>query len=687
MTYRLILLFIISMVLNINNAIAGELIFISDESHIVTIEKQCAVFEDKDKVLDYNKIISPEIQKRFKPNKKSSLNFGFTKAAIWVKCKVVNKTNNTDWLLEIGWAKLDNVKLYIQHNGELIVKEFDRTQPHTHNEMNHRKPMFQLNLTKNTEYDVYLRVESVPSISLPVKIFSKEKFIDFLLRETYLLSACYGMLLIMAVYNLFIGLNTRDKTYIYYGFTVFFVCFYLAATQGIGYKVFWPNSPWWNQRSLIFLTGMFFFWWLMFSREFLKLWRYTWLNAIFLGMAAISFIYTWLIWFYNPFMMIFPNIKGVVILIVCIIAGMVSVLKKERMGFFYVGSYTLLFIGAGLLVLMQLGVLPFVPATAHGLLIGTVLQTTLLSFALADRINTMQKKLVNLNVNLESIIEERTSQLKKVQEKNLLRAHQAGMADIARNTLHSTGNAINSVLITIDSILSTNNSVLENLRKANKVLKENENNLTEFFSSEKGKKLAEFYAIFEIEVNKTKDKVFDNIKNLRTLVETLAGIVERQKQYLHYESFDEEVDFNEIVDYVLAINNDKITNKTEITKNYVDECTLKTQKSKLLYILDCMVKNACDAMEETQHKQLSFGMKQDTSGENIIFSIKDNGSGIDKDLLTQIFAENYTTKHDRVGMGLHESANYVVELGGKIWAKSDGKNTGAEFCVQVPNKR
>ena len=77
--------------------------------------------------------------------------------------------------------------------------------------------------------------------------------------------------------------------------------------------------------------------------------------------------------------------------------------------------------------------------------------------------------------------------------------------------------------------------------------------------------------------------------------------------------------------------------------------------------------------------------------ENIIFYVKDNGSGIPLDKQDQIFQKFYqadtsvTRKIGGTGLGLSISKGIVEGLGGTIWFKSDGK-TGTTFFVQLPIK-
>jgi two-component system NtrC family sensor kinase len=67
-------------------------------------------------------------------------------------------------------------------------------------------------------------------------------------------------------------------------------------------------------------------------------------------------------------------------------------------------------------------------------------------------------------------------------------------------------------------------------------------------------------------------------------------------------------------------------------------------------------------------------------------TVRDNGSGFDGEMKTQIFQRGYTskTKGSTTGLGLHWCANAVASMGGKISAESAGAGQGAEFHVLLP---
>lgn len=75
----------------------------------------------------------------------------------------------------------------------------------------------------------------------------------------------------------------------------------------------------------------------------------------------------------------------------------------------------------------------------------------------------------------------------------------------------------------------------------------------------------------------------------------------------------------------------------------------------------------------------------------VLFSVKDNGTGIEADHLPHIFERFYRAERSRSrkdgggsGIGLTIAKSLVEAHGGKIWAESEGKGHGSTFTFTLP---
>jgi len=69
-----------------------------------------------------------------------------------------------------------------------------------------------------------------------------------------------------------------------------------------------------------------------------------------------------------------------------------------------------------------------------------------------------------------------------------------------------------------------------------------------------------------------------------------------------------------------------------------------------------------------------------------LIEFKDNGYGIPKRLLEDIFLDFVTTKgsSEGLGMGLSRARKIIALHKGKIWAQSEGEGKGASIFVELP---
>ena len=68
----------------------------------------------------------------------------------------------------------------------------------------------------------------------------------------------------------------------------------------------------------------------------------------------------------------------------------------------------------------------------------------------------------------------------------------------------------------------------------------------------------------------------------------------------------------------------------------------------------------------------------------IVITIKDNGVGIDKDVLPILFTKFASKSFQGTGLGLYICKSIVEAHGGKIWAKNNEDGKGATFSFSLP---
>jgi signal transduction histidine kinase len=108
-------------------------------------------------------------------------------------------------------------------------------------------------------------------------------------------------------------------------------------------------------------------------------------------------------------------------------------------------------------------------------------------------------------------------------------------------------------------------------------------------------------------------------------------------------------------------------------------------KHSILQILLNLLRNAKQALKDSDREEKSILVRIRRWGEDRIrISVEDTGVGLPPENLTQIFSHGFTTRRDGHGFGLHSGANAARQMGGALWAESDGPGRGATFTLELP---
>ncbi len=116
-------------------------------------------------------------------------------------------------------------------------------------------------------------------------------------------------------------------------------------------------------------------------------------------------------------------------------------------------------------------------------------------------------------------------------------------------------------------------------------------------------------------------------------------------------------------------------------------CYILGRKRMAEHILLNLSKNAFQAMEKTEQKELCIQMEV-LNEDTLRLQVSDTGCGISDDALQKIFEPFYTTKGSRQGTGLGLSVvqNIISSVGGSIRVESTLQQ-GSRFILDIPQSR
>ncbi|MCP5210399.1 MAG: 7TM-DISM domain-containing protein [Hahellaceae bacterium] len=99
-------------------------------------------------------------------------------------------------------------------------------------------------------------------------LISETSLIETAVSFSYFQGVYFGILFVMALYNLFIYLSVRDRTYLYYVLFILCMGIFQLTVQGYGVMLVWPDWPWWTNNALIFGISLTLLFALRFTQSF-----------------------------------------------------------------------------------------------------------------------------------------------------------------------------------------------------------------------------------------------------------------------------------------------------------------------------------------------------------------------------------------------------------------------------------
>lgn len=163
----------------------------------------------------------------------------------------------------------------------------------------------------------------------------------------------------------------------------------------------------------------------------------------------------------------------------------------------------------------------------------------------------------------------------------------------------------------------------------------------------------------------------DSLANIATAFADFAKMPERKT---------ETVNLNELVKQTVDLF--KSANEAAIQlKIPVETYFVRADKDQLSRVLSNLLKNALQAIPETKSGNIEVVLL--VQNDHFLIEVSDNGTGIPKELIPNIFTPNFTTKNSGMGLGLAISKSIIENSGGKIGFRTQ-EDSGSTFYILLP---
>jgi signal transduction histidine kinase len=330
---------------------------------------------------------------QFKPAASTPLNFGFSRQQVWLRTQLANTGPRAIHpLLQISNPLLSEVDIVVRSGGRTIkLVEAGYARPVALRERDSRNVVAQIDIDAGQTVEVLMRAKATSAVEVPLALWHPAAFQRHEMLDAWLQASYFGIVAAMIAYNLLLWFVLRERGYAYY------VCFAsghfigMCANTGVGALYLWGDLPGWT--GIAFATGSHI------AGAALMAFTRVMLNTpgaaprldramrVGIGVQLAMLPFTLLV--YNlrlsTLVMLVSTLVTLAVAVVCARQG-------QRAAKLFLLAFGALLVAAVLQALRIAGLIPTNALTLNALQLGGAVETLLLAFVLADRVQTLRRE-------------------------------------------------------------------------------------------------------------------------------------------------------------------------------------------------------------------------------------------------------------------------------------------------------
>ncbi len=654
-----------------------------------------SVWVDTSATQTISNVTAPQIQQKFVPL--NIKHFDHQAKSYWLRCNL-NNLNNDSVKLGLQIGIFERVDIFLQDSNHLSTQ-------------NSRLILTRL-YKKATDYEyislpagtstLYFHITRAHDISIVMSsyvlsgmaFFSKD-FSNFWIEDRHTIQTIYilyaGGLSLLLFYNLLLFFTLRDKAYFFY---IISLCAILVGNIDFYAYIVAPSPP---KYQIFLMWGRVALWAVshfLFILSFLKLneWLYWASRAtkVMIGIGVLLFVCLFVAVLYPYIVTLYALYFAASCLFLMVIALVAFMKRRGDVRFYFLGNIAFL-VGAVITLLEFLRIVPASIYTHNALFFGSLIEMTLFSLALADKISAAKKELVEQKL-LQSVERE---QLAKEQNEELEQKVKERTQEIqVRNEeLEQKVKERTQEIQLKNEELNKKNREIEIQSIELQKLNSNKDKLFSIIAHDLRSPIAALGSAINIldphilnstELELIKTKLYKQFKNTD---ETLQNLLLWAKDQMQGEMSNPTlIDLNKLINEKIDFLNDIAANKNITLKNQTNvDSQVFADENYLRIILRNLISNALKFSYENSEITIFNYTKNDIM-ETI--AVKDTGKGMDEAQKAMLFTEKgITTKGTAgeigTGLGLSLVKNIVEKSGGKIWVESE-VGEGSTFYFTLP---
>ena len=431
-------------------------------SQTLNILSSSKIFIDYDR----NNTISTVARNKFNTIISNNLSFGYSpKFDVWIKFNLSNNSNKQVFkILEYANPLVTHIELY--KNGSLVNKEgLFQIQP----DRKSLNPTFEIVLQPKENATFYVKANSIiTTLIVELKIYEINKFYSQELQTQLIYDLFFGAMFILAIYNIFVFVFSRDISYLLYVLYVLGVIYHQLLFTGIGYVHLIPKEYISHVIELsVLATTIPIIALAFFSKVFLQVSKYPKHNVLLNYLIAIVIISVF-VHIYVSNLGILRNLPSMILVLFLMELSIYLAYKRNRQAYYIIAGW--IFAGLSVFYMYMKNAGFTIIDLPYFVEFSFLSEAIIFSVALVDKIKTLQQDKNELNSKLlmkiesdkkflESLVSEKTVELQEAFDEQSLLLYELN---------HRVKNNLQTVMSLIN--LQANNITDENLKEVLKTI-------------------------------------------------------------------------------------------------------------------------------------------------------------------------------------------------------------------------
>jgi len=186
------------------------------------------------------------------------------------------------------------------------------------------------------------------------------------------------------------------------------------------------------------------------------------------------------------------------------------------------------------------------------------------------------------------------------------------------------------------------------------------------------------YLRFNLSSNNKNILLDKKLQEIENSIEFMSETIDDFRTFYKPKNIKENINLANLIIKAISFIQDNINKKNISLLKNIKNINYNIYSNEFLQVIINIINNACDAVKQNGTIQIDLYEK-----DNIIYlNIKDDGIGIQKELLQKVFDPYFSTKKDSMGLGLYMCKMIVQKhLNGDIKVQSN-KNEGTIFKLR-----